>query len=139
MTFGPAEVAAAPSVNPSDLYGNRAWAPALYAEGWLSGVKGQDSGFLDYILACFIPSSELSDYLFEAYAALTNGDKMEGYKFLEKTKPLFDIAMAECPKSQAEFESIDSEYQEILRRPDAEEVQKQNYKENKVQIDADTA
>ena len=64
---------------------------------------------------------------------------MEGYKYLEKTKPLFEIAMAQCPKSQAEFERIDLEYQRILSRPDAEEVQRQNYRQNKTQIDADTA
>ena len=115
--------------------GNRAWAPALYAEGWLTGVKDEDSGLLDYILSCFIPSTELSDVLFEAYKSLTNDDQMQGYKLLEKSKPLFETAMAECPKSQAEFERIDSLYQEILSRPDAEETQKQNYKKNKTYID----
>ena len=34
------ELTAPPSVDPKDLLGNRAWAPALYAEGWLTGVKG---------------------------------------------------------------------------------------------------
>ena len=86
-------------IDPSDLQGNRAWAPALYAEGWLSGVKGSDSGLLDYILACFIPNEELSDTIFSAYSAFTSGDKMLGYELLEKTKPLYDIAMANCPVS----------------------------------------
>ena len=82
-----------PVVDPKDLLGNRAWAPALYAEGWLTGVKDEDSGLLDYILSCFIPSTELSDVLFEAYESLTNGDQMQGYKLLEKSKPLFETSM----------------------------------------------
>ena len=124
-------------VDPADLQGNRAWAPALYAEGWLSGVKGTDSGFIDYILACFIPNKDLSDTLFAAYDAFTNGDQMKGYELLEKTKPLFDEAMVNCPDSQAEFDRIDQLYQDILSRPDASEIQKQNYKDNKETIDAD--
>ena len=93
------ELTAPPSVDPKDLLANRAWAPALYAEGWLTGVKGEDSGFMNYILSCFIPSTDLSNVLFEAYEALTKGDKMLGYKLLEKSKPLFETAMSDCPKS----------------------------------------
>ena len=60
---------------------------------------------------------------------------MKGYELLEKTKPLYDVAMSDCPKSQAEFDRIDLHYQEILSKPDASKVQKKNYKDNKEQID----
>ena len=54
---------------------------------------------MSYILSCFIPSTDLSNVLFEAYEALTKGDKMLGYKLLEKSKPMFETAMSDCTKS----------------------------------------
>ena len=63
------------TLNIAALQGNRAWAPALYAEGWLTGVRGSDSGLVDHILGCFMPNEELSNTLFDAYSAFTNGDQ----------------------------------------------------------------
>ena len=114
---------------------DRMWAPALYFDGFLQGAtKKYDNDRIQQLISCYNPDDYLSDTLFEAYEALTDGDAKKGNELLEETKPEFEKAMEKCDKVLEEAAQMHSKYEAILERSDAVEYQRQNARKNKTWI-----
>ena len=83
------------NVSPEDY--QRMWAPALYYVGFLAGATNtSEVDHTETLKGCFNPDEDLTDTLFEAYEALTEGDTKRGNELLEQTKPEFEKAMENC-------------------------------------------
>ena len=111
----------------------RMYAPASYFDGFMSGVTQTDNDVPLFVF-CFQPDEDLSDNLFDAFEALTEGDTKKGNELLEESKPEFYKAMEKCDPLYEEILIMHSRYEEILQRPDAVEFQRQNARRNRQSI-----
>ena len=111
----------------------RMYAPASYYDGFMSGVTQTDNDVPLFVF-CFQPDEDLSDNLFDAFEALTEGDTKKGNELLEESKPEFYKAMEKCDPLYEEILIMHSRYEEILQRPDAVEFQRQNARRNRQSI-----
>ena len=114
-------------------------APGQFVAGWLYGiVPTMDER--DYIMDCYQPNDLLTSFLYSAWENYFAGNEELGDAMMHCTRPLYGKALAKCDKDATVLDvlgKLDDYYQKWESQPNAAELKKKNYEDNKEELDAD--
>ena len=115
-------------------------APAQLVAGWLYGVSGQTVELRDEILKCYKENDTLTKDVYDAMDAFGKGDMAAGNKAWADASDRFPTAFADCPATVNDpLNDWGNQIEELSERKDWVKIETKIYKDNKAEIDQNTA